>query len=389
MRAHRPLLTTVAVVSLAALSLVSTSPHTVRSGETLAGIAARNRVSVSALAKANAIADPNRIYIGQRLTIPAAGAPAVATPAATTSYTVRNGDTLGTIAARHGSRVAALVDLNSLANPNLLRIGQVLQVPAAVVAAPAGPAAPATQSPAGGATTHLVRSGDTISGVAGRYGISQAQLIAANGLTEARIYLGQQLRLVPSPGSSGAPAATSSYTVRSGDSLSTIARRFGTTVKALQDANGLSNPNVVVIGRSLTIPGGGTGGGGTIRCPVEGGATVMNDWGFPRSGGRFHEGNDLFAPRGRAAVATVSGTVVQTTGRLAGHQVKLVGDDGVAYYYMHLDRFGTGGRVSAGTVIGYVGSTGNAVGGPTHVHFEVHPGGGAAVNPYPRLATLC
>ncbi len=111
----------------------------------------------------------------------------------------------------------------------------------------------------------------------------------------------------------------------------------------------------------------------------------MNDWGFPRSGGRFHEGNDLFARRGTPAVATVSGTVVQTDGKLGGNQVKLLGDDGVGYYYTHLDSFGAEGRVSAGTVIGYVGTTGNAAGGPPHVHFEIHPGGGAAVNPYPRL----
>jgi murein DD-endopeptidase MepM/ murein hydrolase activator NlpD len=115
----------------------------------------------------------------------------------------------------------------------------------------------------------------------------------------------------------------------------------------------------------------------------------MNDWGFPRSGGRFHEGNDLFAPRGRPAVATVSGTVEQTVGQLGGNQVKLYGDDGVSYYYTHLDRFGSSGRVSAGTIVGYVGNTGNAAGGATHVHFEIHPGGGDAVNPYPRLSAAC
>ena len=85
----------------------------------------------------------------------------------------------------------------------------------------------------------------------------------------------------------------------------------------------------------------------------------------------------------------MSGNGTQTAGRLGGNQVKLFGDDGVAYYYTHLHSFGKKGRVVAGDVIGTVGNTGNAAGGPTHVHFEVHPGGGAAVNPYPLLAQHC
>ncbi|MEQ1786632.1 MAG: LysM peptidoglycan-binding domain-containing M23 family metallopeptidase, partial [Acidimicrobiales bacterium] len=179
------------------------------------------------------------------------------------------------------------------------------------------------------------------------------------------------------------------YTVRAGDTLSSVAQKLGTTVSALVAANGITNPNSVTVGRTLKVPAGGSGGGASIVCPVQGGARFMNDWGFPRSGGRFHEGNDLFAPKGRPAVATVAGTAVQTVGRLGGNQVKLRGDDGVSYYYTHLDRFGASGRVAAGAVIGYVGTTGNAAGGAPHVHFEVHPGGGAAVNPYPRLASAC
>lgn len=374
MRAHRWIATT-ATVGLAFLALLSTGPHTVRPGETLALIASANDTTVAALVRANALSNPDRIYAGQRLTIPA-------TAASTMAYTVRSGDTLGTVAGRHGTTVASLVALNTLANPNLIRIGQVLQVPAS-----GGTGGGSTTTPADGATTHVVRAGETISGIAQRHGIPQAQLIAANGLTDGRVYVGQQLRLVPVAGT--APTSATSYTVRAGDTLSSIAQRFGTTVRALQSANGLTDPNHVVVGSTLKVPAGGTGGGGAIVCPVQGAITFMNDWGFPRSGGRFHEGNDLFAPRGRPAVATVAGTVLQTTGRIGGNQVKLLGDDGVSYYYTHLDRFGTGGRVAAGTVIGYVGNTGNAAGSAPHVHFEVHPGGGAAVNPYPRLAPVC
>ena len=84
-------------------------------------------------------------------------------------------------------------------------------------------------------------------------------------------------------------------------------------------------------------------------------------------------------------VACVSGTVNQGEGKNAGLYVRLVGDDGNVYYYMHCLRFGATGHVTAGTVIAYCGDTGNASGGPPHLHFEIHPGGGAAVNPYPTL----
>lgn len=344
MRAHRPIMRTTAVAGLAFLALLGTSSYTVQAGE---------------------------IAIDHE-----------APPAAST-YTVRSGDTLGTIASRRGTSVAQLVALNALANPNLIRVGQVLKVPAGA----SGGGSTAVVTPAGGATTHVVRAGDTISGIASRYRIPQAQLIVANGLTGGRVYIGQQLRLIPASGT--ATAAATTYTVRAGDTLSSIARRFGTTVQAIQAANGIANPNSVAIGRVLKIPGGGTGGGGSIRCPVQKPVTFMNDWGFPRSGGRFHQGTDLFAPRGRPAVATAAGTAVPSVGALGGNVVKLYGDDGTYYYYAHLDRFGAKGRVSPGTVVGYVGNTGNAAGGPPHVHFEVHPGGGAAVNPYPRLVPVC
>ena len=242
-------------------------------------------------------------------------------------------------------------------------------------------------TPAGGATHHVVRSGDTISGIAGRYGISAGQLIGANGLTEGRIYVGQRLSLLPSAAPSPSPAGSTTYTVRPGDTLSTIAQRHGTTISSIQAASALRNPNVVVVGTVLTIPT--TGGGSTeLRCPIQGAMRHVNDWGFPRSGGRFHEGNDLFAARGTPVVAVVAGSAQQKVGAIGGNQVKLVGDDGATYHYTHLDRFAAGGRVNAGDVIGYVGTSGNAAGGTPHVHFEVHAATGA-VNPYPRVAAAC
>jgi len=379
MRAHRSITTTAAVVTLAFLALLSTGEHTVRAGETLAEIAAQHDTTVRALAEANGLADADLIQVGQTLTVPTGGSAS----GSGSAYTVRAGDTLGLIAARHGTSIRRLLELNPLDNANLILVGQVLQLPTGS----GGGVAAAATAPASGARTHVVRPGESIAGIAGRYGISQAQLVDANGLTDGRVYVGQQLRLVPETGSS--PAASSSpgsYVVQTGDTLLSIAIEHGTRLTALQQANGIDDPDSLVVGRTLKVPG---GGGGSIVCPVQGGATLMNDWGFPRSGGRFHEGNDLFASRGTPAVATVSGEVVQTTGKIGGNQVKLFGDDGVSYYYTHLDGFGEAGQVDAGTVIGYVGTSGNAAGGTPHVHFEIHPGGGAAINPYPLVSAVC
>ncbi len=81
----------------------------------------------------------------------------------------------------------------------------------------------------------------------------------------------------------------------------------------------------------------------------------------------------------------MSGVVTQKTGTAGGHQFELLGDDGNLYLGSHMDSFGAAGRVSAGTVIGYVGDSGNAIGSDPHLHFQIHPDGGIAANPYPSL----
>jgi murein DD-endopeptidase MepM/ murein hydrolase activator NlpD len=137
-----------------------------------------------------------------------------------------------------------------------------------------------------------------------------------------------------------------------------------------------------------TLPAPAAGGGDWI-CPVQGPRAFTNDYGAPRGGGSSHQGNDLLAPKGTPVVANVSGVITQRNGAISGLAYFLAGDDGNRYFGAHLDSFGASGRVEAGTVIGRVGNTGDASGGPPHLHFEIHPNGSGYTNPYSTLIKYC
>ena len=138
-------------------------------------------------------------------------------------------------------------------------------------------------------------------------------------------------------------------------------------------------------------PGGSGGadwGGVAWVCPTGTANVGFGDtWGQPRSGGRRHEGVDMIGAAGTPLLAVVSGMAIPKTNTLGGITISFVGDDGNGYYYAHLERWGTTGHVEKGTVIGYMGETGNA--STPHLHFEIHPGGGAPVNPYPTVRAHC
>jgi peptidoglycan LD-endopeptidase LytH len=126
--------------------------------------------------------------------------------------------------------------------------------------------------------------------------------------------------------------------------------------------------------------------------PVDGPNSFSNTFGAPRSGGRTHQGCDIMTARNTPLVAVVDGVITSTVPYdrgLGGITIHLRGGDRTVYYYAHLSSIKSGiragVRVSAGQVIGYAGNTGNASGGAVHLHFEIRPNGGAAINPYPIL----
>jgi murein DD-endopeptidase MepM/ murein hydrolase activator NlpD len=131
--------------------------------------------------------------------------------------------------------------------------------------------------------------------------------------------------------------------------------------------------------------------GGT--CPVAGAVSFTDSYGAPRSGGRVHRGVDMIAARGTPIVAIYSGTIrSMSTSALGGISLWLRSENGDTFYYAHLDGYGdisVGQSVAVGAVLGYNGSTGNAPPNLPHLHFEWHPGGGSAVNPYQLVRSLC
>ena len=127
---------------------------------------------------------------------------------------------------------------------------------------------------------------------------------------------------------------------------------------------------------------------GSWLCPVAGLNAFGDTWGAPRPGGRKHEGVDMMSPSGTPLVAVVAGYVKLSTSERGGNLASLTGDDGNRYFYGHLSAWeGPSRQVAAGEVIGYVGKTGQT--DANHLHFEIHPNGGPAVNPYSTVWQAC
>jgi len=177
----------------------------------------------------------------------AAGFMAVSQVSAAQSHVVQPGETLSHIALTYGVTIDDLVAANQLDDPNFIVAGQSLIIGSASSAAPA-------QS---STTTYTVQSGDTLGGIAARFGVSVADLAAWNGIANPNLILiGQVLSIGGAPASTvPAPASPSSqtYVVQAGDTLGDIAARFGVSVATLVANNNLADPNVIHVGQTLVI----------------------------------------------------------------------------------------------------------------------------------------
>ena len=253
--------------------------YTVQSGDTLSGIAVEYNTTTATLTSLNNLSNPNLIYVGQRLLVKSASTAAASSATSTatstasatstssttsaTTYTVKSGDTLSSIASSHNTTTAALTSLNSLANPNLIYVGQVLKLANTTTASTSSTSSAASTSSS--AMTYTVKSGDTLSSIASSYNTTTSTLTSLNNLSNPNlIYVGQVLKVAgsstsvsTSTSSSSASQATTSgtYTVKAGDTLSSIAISYNTTTAALASANSISNANLIYVGQVLKVTG--------------------------------------------------------------------------------------------------------------------------------------
>ena len=178
------------------------------------------------------------------LPVPTAIPTAAPTPVPSSGfyYTVRPGDTLYSIARRFGTTAQAIVQANGILNPNQIFSGQVFWIPSDS----GGPTDPTTY--------YIVQRGDTLYSIARRFGTTYLALAALNGLRYPyTIYVGQRL-LISGSGTPWPPPSQTVYVVQRGDTLWSIAMRYGTTPWAIAAANGLWNPNFIYVGQRLIIP---------------------------------------------------------------------------------------------------------------------------------------
>ncbi|MGI6364254.1 MAG: LysM peptidoglycan-binding domain-containing protein [Bacillota bacterium] len=212
--------------------------YTIQAGDTFFTLAQRFGTTVQAIQQANPGANPNNLRIGQVICIPSAQPPSCPNGFL---YTIRAGDTFFTLAQRFGTTVQAIQQANPGVNPNNLQIGQQICIPQGQ--APSCP----------NGFLYIIQAGDTFFTLAQRFGTTVQAIQQANpGVNPNNLQIGQQI-CIPQGQAPSCPNGFL-YTIQAGDTFFLLAQRFGTTVQAIQQANPGVNPNNLQIGQQICIP---------------------------------------------------------------------------------------------------------------------------------------
>lgn len=222
--------------------------HVVEPGETIARIAQRYGIGIRTLVAANGLTDPDQLKVGQELQVPATDG---------VLHTLQPGETLVRVAERYGVAAADLVAANGLAaNPDLVAAGSVLVVPGVEPELPADLLAAEQQAAAASeptpvaltVTTYVIQPGDTLRSIAQAHDLDILSLIGANGLDDPNLIRpGREIRILP--------ARSAEHIVQPGETLANIAARYEVEASALLRANGITNPDLIHVGTPLIVPG--------------------------------------------------------------------------------------------------------------------------------------
>jgi len=301
--------------------------YTVKPGDTLCGIAQKYAVSVEGIVAVNYLTNKDKLFVGQRLQIPAIGGKNIQT--SMVEYTVAKGDTLSSIAQKFNIRMYDIMSLNDLENVNRLSVGQKLNIPASATVA------------------DQAISSTAVSQVAERKDIV--------------------------------------YYVQKGDTLWRISQQYEVSLKSITSANGITENSKLSVGQKLVIPNARSGSSSSTSLsfawPIKG--LITSHFGNRTFGGRrdYHTGIDIDGRTGDSIRAAESGKV-SFSGRISGYGNIIIIDHSRGYstVYAHnsANLVQKGQSVSKGEVIARLGATGNATG--SHLHFEVRENG-KPVNP--------